>query len=265
MRWRGMRPRRAISAVVALICVASISACGSDKSPANTADVMPVSEFPHTTVWSADPDIDLFERGAELIRATEEAVAYTHTGGPEFTYPGYLNAILDIDSDRSSIGSRIVNPTPDYENRFTWFRHIVDYSASADSVSAIVCNYLVHEKSETYDSPELLYGSVRITLENTAELPGKPGIVDTDVEGRDPRAQRPPSWNVFGNWKIVEAKSIATNLISQSCIDWWQQKFPMFTPDSLGSRALVGPSGYVMPAMPLAVQYPEWIGPTDVS
>ncbi|PVX68379.1 UNVERIFIED_ORG: hypothetical protein FNL38_104202 [Nocardia globerula] len=262
MRWRGMLPNRALSVAVALICVASISACGSDRSPTNSADVAPASEFPHTTVWSADPGVDLFGRGAELIRATAEATAYTHTGGPEFTYPGYIDAIRDISRDRSSISSWIVNQTPDYDNRFTWFRNIVDFSESSDSVSAIVCDYLVHEKPSKFDSSVVLDGSVRIVLENTAELAGSSGIVDTDVGGHDPRAQRPPSWNVFGNWKIVEEKSIPGNAISQGCVDWWKQEFPTFTVDTQGSRALISPPGYVMPTMPMAVQYPEWIGPS---
>ncbi|MGW6655492.1 hypothetical protein [Rhodococcus sp. NPDC055024] len=252
-------------ATVALVCVVSIQACGSGGgSPAVSPDVATVSPLPYTTVWSADPGIDLFGRGAELIRATKESVDSAYAAGMEYAYPGYLDAVRDIDSKISPANPRFhTDGRANDGNVYTWFRHIIDYSDSSNSVSATVCSYRLYQEPRKSDSSMVLSDSAQITLANTAELPGKPGIIDTDVEGHDPRAQRTPVWNVFGNWKITGYTSILSNAISQGCIDWWKQEFPTFTLDTQGSRAVLPPPGYVMPTMPLAVQYPEWIGPAN--
>lgn len=256
--------RRVVSAAVAVVCVASITGCGSSSLP--VPDAVPAPKIPYSTVWSADPGVDLFGRGAELIRVTEEATGYSYVSGPEYAYPGYLDAVRDTDSKISPSNPRFyIEGKISNGKVHTWYRHIIEYSDNSNSVSAIVCSYRLYQEPNVYGSSIVLSDAARIALVNTAELPGKPGIVDTDVEGHDPRAQRPPVWNVFGNWKITSYTSILGTEIPQGCIDWWKQEFPMFVPDNLGSRALRSPPGYVMPTMPMAVQYPEWIGPTDVS
>lgn len=264
-RRHSMITRRVMAAAVALVCAASTTACGGD-SPAVSVDIATVLPFPYTTVWSADPGIDLIGRGAELIRVAEESIEYTFAAGPETTYPGYFDAVRDSNSwiTPGNPGFRTEGGT-NYGRVHTWFRHVVDYSVNSNSVSATVCSYRLFQKPTERPGEAVLSDSVRITLVNSAELPGKPGIVDTDVDGHDPRAQRPPVWNVFGNWKIAEYTSIRSDAIPQQCIDWWKLEFPMFTTSFSGSRALRSPPGYVMPTMPMAVQYPEWIGPTDVS
>ncbi len=137
-----MRTRRVVSAVFAMMCVAGSSSCG-DGGPEAPVEV-PVREFPYATVWSAGSGVDLFARGAELIRAAEEAATYTFVAGADAQYPGYFAAVRDSD-----IG--LFPADPDfrtengkyYQDRYTWFRNIVDYSADADRVSGTVCSYRV--------------------------------------------------------------------------------------------------------------------------
>ena len=259
-----MRTSRIVSAVLAMMCVAGSSACGGGGSEA-PAEVGPVREFPYTTVWSASPGVDLFGRGAELIRAAEEAAVYTFVVGPEAEFPGYFDAVRDSDIGLFPADHDFRTENGKYlQDRYTWFRNIVDYSADAGRVSATVCTYRVYEDPAKYRSDIVLHVAVRIALVNTSDVPGRAGIVDTDAAARDPRAQHPPSWNVFGTWNIVDYTSFLTNETPQGCIDWWKQEFPMFTADRLGSRALISPPGFVMPTMPVAVQYPEWIGPANV-
>lgn len=143
-----MISRVGISSVLAVACVATMTACGSEETSAAEPDAPRVSEILYTTVWSADPGIDLFGRGAELIRATEEAASYTYLAGPSATYPGYLGAVRNSDIGLSP-------DDPDFRTDGGWsravvytrFQHIVDFSADSHTVSAIVCDYGIRDKS----------------------------------------------------------------------------------------------------------------------
>ena len=102
----------------------------------------------------------------------------------------------------------------------------------------------------------------RVELERTDDDPGQPGVPDADAAEQDPRAHRVPTWNVFEGWKVTKLhylRRLNGDVIPQGCTDWWQQQFPAFAPNASGN--LVPPAGFEPPTMPVAVQYPEWIGP----
>ncbi|WP_159918750.1 hypothetical protein [Rhodococcus sp. WAY2] len=219
----------------------------------------------YSHVWSADPGIDLLGRGAELIRATYEAGNYATFVGLEDSYPGFGRAVggeahhTDPDIEYF-MTSRTVESDTQAEG--TSFGHITAYQATETSVAATVCHYYLFPESGTNISLNPLKMAFRIQLERAGADAGQAGIPDTDPARKDPRAHRVPTWNVFGDWKITRLhylRQLNGDVIPQGCTDWWRQQFPNFSPNAGGN--LVPPPGFEPPTMPVAVQYPEWIGP----
>ena len=221
----------------------------------------------YTNVWSANPGINLMQRGPELVRAAYEAADYTRFVGQAHSFPGYPAAV----------GGPARQGNPDKEEFFTWlepgedeqipltnFAHITSYEESGPDIGATVCSYNLHADPGTNLSVEGLNIAFRVELERTADDPGQPGVPDTDPAQQDPRAHRVPTWNVFEGWKITKLhylRRLNGDVIPQGCTDWWQQQFPAFAPNASGN--LVPPAGFEPPTMPVAVQYPEWIGPAN--
>ncbi|MVU82286.1 hypothetical protein GPX89_34250 [Nocardia sp. ET3-3] len=241
----------------------SLTACS--HQPARQEPVPPPT-IPYTRVWSADPGIDLFSRGAELIRATfESGQLYAQVGHPSF--PGYENA-LNVPKADAQLGdwwnSGTIPP-----KAVTDYAHIVDFTADDHAVEAVVCDYAISPDTAV-EYPDQLNSATRIRLENTGTDPGRASIANTNPEHYDPRAQMPPTWNVFGPWKITRTGtlSLAWQPIPEGCLAWWKQAFPGFAPvgDGDGSRTgLYPPAKYIPPHHPVLPQFPEWIGPSTAS
>ncbi|WP_432793887.1 hypothetical protein [Rhodococcus ruber] len=253
-----------LSALGCVALLAFTAGCG-DRTPEDPRPV-PVPEPPvaYTHVWSADPDIDLSSRGAELVRAAVEAGLRTFNYGTKFTFPGYFDAIgAPYDFDHAEVWDHLVRPGPvdPPQWRATYFMHLTALSATATEVTGAVCEYGVGtEPGEEYSVYPLRMVRA-VTLRNTADTPGAAGIPDTDAEGHDPRAAIAPDWNVFGTWKIVQLRTGGPNWdIPDTCTAWWHERFPTF---ELHDGLLSPPPGFQPPTMPVAQQYPEWIGPAN--
>ncbi|MDV7243075.1 MULTISPECIES: hypothetical protein [Rhodococcus] len=246
-----------------------MSACGTNAEeqavPPPTTSQPP--EILYTNVWSADPGIDLLSRNAELVRATYEAGELTSFVGLEKSYSGFADAV----------GGPARRGNPDKDDFSTWlepedtrqvagtnFTHLTDWATTDSQVGATVCTYALFTEPAPNMTLNPLSVAFRIELERTDEEPGQAGIPDTDPAQEDPRAHRVPTWNVFDGWKITKLlylRLLTDDVIPQGCTDWWRQQFPAFTENPSGT--LAAPPGFEPPTMPVAVQYPEWIGPTD--
>lgn len=245
-----------------------VSACASESTTSPSATPAPTPNIPYTNVWSTDPGIDLFSRGAELVRAAAEAGVYSQYVGVDGSYPGYAQAVAALtDEEERTLDPAMeqwvsrrppypANPTPG-----TIYQHITAYSASDTKVSAIVCSYGVDpDPKPPQPKQDYFGGGLSIELEIHNWDKGNPGIANPDPDHHDPRAQRPPRWNVFDRWKVTKISS-ATAGERPECLSWYQQKFPSFAKDPKFDRLLV-PAGYVWPHQPVAQQFPEWIGPS---
>ncbi|KAF0961335.1 hypothetical protein MLGJGCBP_05614 [Rhodococcus sp. T7] len=241
------------------------SGCGTNsRNEPPAAPTLQSLKVQYSNVWSADQGVDLLGRGAELVRASYEAGDYTAFVGLENSYPGFGRAVggeahhgdPDIEYFMTALEAENDTQAPG-----TSFAHITAYETTENSVAATVCNYYVFPQNGANISLNPLNMAFRVELERTADDPGQPGVPDTDPAVQDPRAHRVPTWNVFEGWKITRLhylRRLDGDVIPQGCTDWWQQQFPTFAANASGN--LVPPPGFEPPTMPVAVQYPEWIG-----
>lgn len=257
----------ALSAVVLVLLVAA--GCSSATTPSDTKNPPQEPAIPYTHVWSADPGIDLFSRGTELVRATYEAGTYTRYVGVDRSYPGYSQAVgapvswHNEDKMEPMVWSEVNNPVK--PGRWTIYDHITNYSASNTRITADVCRYSVPSAEGKYDdSPWVLNDSTRIELSNTgiSRGSGAPGIPDDNQEAHAANGHRSPSWNVFGTWQVTRIKRYDVDVNPDACVAWWLQQFPTFSRSPYGNF-VTSPPGFQLPVHPVAVQYPEWIGPYE--
>lgn len=263
---------RVILTAFVAAAIGATSCSTAPKSPPQTP--APAPAIPYTFVWSADPGVDLFSRGSELVRATDEAARYTLFVGVAKSYTGYAQAVSDLttkydfaDNPDGQI-ARNVARTPWHPNDMrpeTVYSHITAFTESDAKVTAIVCDYEVTPNQSSHDSAQrVVSGGTAIELENTNSAPGKPGIANRDPSHQDPRAHIPPQWDIFGSWKVT---NISTPLDGKSsraeCIPWLEQQFPGFAKiPSNPYNFLQSPPGYKEAHHPVAPQFPEWIGPS---
>ncbi|WP_020106430.1 hypothetical protein [Nocardia sp. 348MFTsu5.1] len=226
---------------------------------------------PH--VWSAEEGVDLFGRGPELVRATTEAGFYWPAVAEIDDYfPGFT-AALETEHEPFALArwdhrAEYLRPLNE-----TFFLHIADYSEAGSVVSATVCSYMLHS-TPGLDDADPPASVDRIVLENAGETAGLPGVVDRDPD-HGSEVHRSPSWNVFGSWKIRLGRSVFGGterspredglFVPQECRDWWLQQFPGLMQPDPDSPYQQQPPGFVAPVMPVGVQYPGWIGPSNVA
>ena len=258
--------------VSAMCLAAAVSACGASNSDPSPSKPELFTNFtPH--VWSAESGVDLFGRGAELVRVASEAGFYWPAIEEIDNYfPGFTTALgtghEPFAVARWNHRSEYLEPLTE-----TVFLHIADYSETDSAISASVCSYMLHSEPGADDAnpPTSVY---RIVLENEGGPVGVPGIVERDPEHGSPE-HRSPSWNVFGSWKIRTGRYIFGGtenspredgyFVPQECRDWWLQQFPGLTQPDPDSPYQQQPPGFVAPVMPVGVQYPGWIGPSNVA
>lgn len=254
-----MGSRRVLGLV--MVCAALAGCAPSQPRQAAPAAIVP----PYSHVWSADSGVDLFSRGAELVRATVEAHYEAQTYDPrhtELAYPGYREALI------ASVVEGGVSEGPDVWAG-TQYWHITDFHATDKSVSAWVCGYYIPavpgHPADPLDRNEFLGDIKRVELVNTGWGPGLPGIRDNTPGRHDPRAHVPPTWNVFGTWRITVLTDHldAGDRYPASCVPFMRARLPVADVDSDGFPEQ--PRGFRPPVRPVEVQYPEWIGPADRS
>lgn len=216
----------------------------------------------YSEIWSADPGIDLFDRGAELVRAAVDAATYTRFAGFDQTFPGYEEA---TESERSRLLSYVDWSLADSPKRAlgwprTDFNHIAGLSFSESSVSATVCSYVIFESAGVLARPGPEVIGINVRMSNPADNIGKTGSPDRRPEVADSLGRYVPDWNVFGSWRIDELRHEYDRL-PEGCARWFQALYPSAVRPS--PRTMSPPLGTLPPTMPVGIQYPEWIGPSD--
>ena len=242
-------------------CETSLEA---DPAPSTATQDPPIL---YSNVWSADAGIDLFGRGAELVRGIREAAEYSYFVGLNNSYPGYSDAVGGPAGRNNPNIDEVMarsDPRSSRQERSTVFRHITAYTAADRTIKATVCEYRVFPEPGRTDAPPnsdgfSLSDAIEVDLENNSNSPGLPGIADSSFDARDSRAHRPPTWNIFGTWTVNKLRVVPAQSIPQGCMDWWHQQFPTFTQRS-DAHILSAPPGFQVPVQPVAIQYPEWIG-----
>ena len=132
-------------------------------------------------------------------------------------------------------------------------------------MTATVCEYTIYPNPGRIDAPPstaqfALQEAVVVELANSEAASETPGIPDANPEKPDPSAHRPPTWDVFGSWKIEKLRVIEPTQLPDGCAQWWRQQFPGSF-QKPGSNVVRVPADVQIPTQPVAVQYPEWIGP----
>ncbi len=255
---------RKTGVVVFAAALLTVSCGTTDDSPPTTATTSPRLdlELLNSNVWSADPGVDLFSRGAELVRAAVEAGDITLFAGIEASFPGYAAAIngpRKVGDD--AIDSEFVSESETLpQSKRTEYLHITSYAEEGRTVSANVCRFYLRAEPVSGAEANDHTFCEGVTLENSSADPGAVGQRDESVTEHAPQAQRLPTWNVFGTWKIKKLKLLSFADIPDSCIDWWRQQFPMLTQIGITKSFGANPES-PPPIMPVAVQYPEWIAP----
>ncbi|MFC9432982.1 hypothetical protein [Nocardia sp. NPDC057030] len=249
--------------VVVFAAVLLTVGCGTtDEKPPTTSTTSPQpdTELLNSNVWSADPGVDLFSRGAELVRAAVEAGDITLFAGIGASFPGYAAAIngpRQVGDD--AIDSGFVSDSKTLpQSKRTEYLHITSYAEEGRTVSANVCRfYLRAEPVPGAESNDHTFCE-GVMLENSSADAGTSGQRDESVSDHAAQARRLPTWNVFGTWKIKKLKLLSFADIPDSCIEWWRQQFPMLTQIGITKSFAASPDS-PPPIKPVAVQYPEWI------
>ncbi len=89
------RRRTAILAVTLCMLTSACTQASDTTVPMTTRPTPDQNVPPYSQVWSAEPGIDLFGRGAELVRASLEAGQYAALYSIGTTFPGYLESFGD--------------------------------------------------------------------------------------------------------------------------------------------------------------------------
>lgn len=263
MKARLLRTAASSASILILLLVA---ACSSTRAPTEVKDHPQEPAIPHSHIWSADEGVDLLSRGAELVRGTYEAGRYTRYVGVDRSYPGYNQAVgapvswHDEDKSERWVWSEINDPAN--PGRWTFYDHITNYSASDTQIFADVCSYVIPSAAGKPDYPWVLDDSTQIQLTNTGTTPGLPGIPDDDQLGHAANGHRSPTWNIFGSWQVTRIKKYENYANPEACTNWWVQQFPTFARSPYGNF-VTSPPDFQLPVHPVAVQYPEWIGPPE--
>ncbi|MHA7653389.1 hypothetical protein ACX9NE_16950 [Mycobacterium sp. ML4] len=253
--------------VVTIVAAAGCSSGPAQLQAGPTTVEQLHPQFSH--VWTAAAQIDVFSRPAELVRATREALELTNIYGPDKTFPGYLvatggprfpgDANYQFNTTQSSPGYVEIGKSPR-----TQYLYIAELTISADhkNIEAIVCGYTIAAPQNTTGlNPNTLRDARRIELSGPASDTQPTSLVDDHPDRVDPRAEMPPSWNVFQSWHITKLVDFEPAGIPARCGDWWHSQLPyLWRPP--GENFLNPPPDdptFQMPREPVKPQFPEWI------
>lgn len=252
--------------ILVAILLLPVTACAADdySDDAEKPDESVVEAIPYTSSWSAEPHIDLFDRGSELVRAAIEGGRHASFYGVYESYPGYVEALGYPDFSIADITGIVSkgNPGRGPISPSTYWYHIADITVTAEEITAEVCD------DRTLAVPSEARGrhghAWVVTLQNTTDSPGLPGLPDLDPQSADPAVHRVPDWNVYGSWKITRLRTGGQNprenIPHPACTQWWLSRHPDTV--KVFDNYTYTPVGDVA-AVPVAPQFPEWIGPSQ--
>ena len=229
----------------------------------SAASVATDADVAWSNVWSAGPGVDLFSRGAELVRASLEAGYLAQARGINRTFPGYREAIGpqprydDPQARAKNYGYVPVGFEPRDIGLTVLNYHLVDLVQTADRVSGTVCSYGLAPRPT--DRSKFLYDAYLVALTKNGESPpGLPGVVDTR-NNFPQREGKVPTWDVFAPWTIERLQIGEASDVPSTCTAWWQSVFPDAVKRPNSNQMTRSAPGPVAP--PDARQYPRWIGP----
>lgn len=244
----------------------TVSCAATEKS----SDSKPPTDFEirYSHVWSAAQGIDLFSRGAELVRATREAEWYSNFVGRKNSYPGFEQAYPAWDDPLNTSDNLMPLKPPRRSLKSgppagrTYYMHLVNLIQDDHKVSATFCDYHVDPQIDWYEYPEdqgqyKFGGTIDVQLTNGDAEPGHPGKVDTNPDTTDPNSHMPPKRDIFQNWNITRFYARAYQDSSKECGDWLHKQFPAFETSSNGGYLL--PTREQIPTAPSRPQFPDWI------
>jgi hypothetical protein len=234
---------KATGYIIGLCTVLVLAGCSSEpKGPPTSVAAQPVADESvfWSSIWSAEPGIDLFSREAELVRGTVEAGYLAQAYGVSQSFPGYHNAL----------GGEKLPGDPRLREPINWAYAPPGRAPSpAESQKALYYHFV---------ELKYLYVGVAVTLTNSADSPGRPGIVDDQKSTTT--IGKIPTWDIFAPWRITQSHFIETESIPALCTDWWIAEFPDAIQDpGRNSVHLPRPA----PAASDDVQYPKWLGPAN--
>lgn len=257
------------STVALHICaVLTIAACATEPDEATTSSSSaPVADNAvfWSSIWSADPGIDMFSRTGELVRGSVEAGYLAQAYGVDQSFPGYSEALGD-NRTGDPLENEPINwasappgrqPTP-ARSQQALFYHLAELDHDETTVNAIVCSYALGPTPS--DAHKFLYNGIAVTLTRTAGDEGQPGVADNGASSPAATSRKIPEWNIFEPWQINQSHMMEVETIPASCVTWWKSVFPDAVQDpGRNSVQLPGPA----PAAYDVDQYPEWIGPAN--
>ena len=214
-----------------------------------------------TVVWSAEPDIDLFSRPAEIVRATGEAESMDRIPS-NLNYPGAVDANAIYARDMLDRGTRPVEGT--------LYLYLLHLSSTAETVTATTCK--IHAGLVTLGrrgprSSTVAVGSVYYL---TAQLP--PGTRDVRSETihgtRAGAGDRAPRYNAFQPWTVKyyapglldkELQPADKQACNQKAIDI-ARTVPAYQ-NQIAEFPQLEPRGYTDADFPRQPQFPGWPAP----
>lgn len=195
-----------------------------------------------------------------------DAGTYTSLYPSNESFAGYLDAVRahpDFGEPNIPINVRYGIEDGGFVEALTYHFHIARLDAKDTEIVADVCDDLVYAEDKERLNGHNHGFSWAVTLRNTTDTPGLPGIADTDPGDSHPNARRIPDWNIFDTWKIVEMTPLGREPQSDAevsgCHNWWMERHP---DARISGPFVISPPG-VFPGTPVAPQYPEWIGPAN--
>ena len=252
---------RTVSLISATLIGLATTSCGNaGRHPSGPPIREPVA-YSYANVWSAEPNIDLSSRGAELIRATIESEQMIPFVGVESAYPGFMQAAQNSNEAKRGI---LENSNDHFQQPVgVTHEHILNYSADNSIVTATVCS--IETSASRPVKPLFVNNSMSeytVELRNTRADPGFPGLPDTGGNDQhlDPR-YRAPNWNVFGTWEIGKLSTVASGSDIMKCLAWWPEYSPKLTYDA--ETGVYFPPGFTDFGEPVKAQYPKWIAPAN--
>jgi hypothetical protein len=253
----------------------------SEASPSQY--VLPPTVGTYTTVWSADPGVDITIEPISLIRATVEAKAIADMVGRNASYPGYGRLLDEGTSTRQGKNAISVEDTPAYPAPIalngTKRYGIYDIQVTDTAVAARVCDISFGtyqsgpaQSRTIYDPADLRKVTEPTLLDSEGHIPSyirgwrvrldrvQPSVTSllpsrsaTD-EPSSIGVERYPNYDVFGGWQLRE---FSINPFAEPRCDAWANEFyPMSV---VGSKGLAYPTNPVDPAyLPTLPPYPGW-------
>jgi hypothetical protein len=214
-----MGNRRTLSSAAAALLIALIPITGctsgthrgevSSSPPTAPPAGWPAGLNDFTTVWTAEPGIDVTTWPVVVVRAyTESYLLASITGDDKYLYPGFKQAVEPNQSIDHPTGTQFLWPRTDKAPRYPWVgteqAHVLSVATLGREVAVVVCEYNFGTAQQTGQGYEPNVGQpppysgidpMRITM----TAPPNPAPQMPAQQG----PARAPSVDAFNGWKIT--------------------------------------------------------------